>query len=292
MRYCYYCGHSVPDDAHYCPACGKDLTSAPPTTSRNDAQGRNQQRTYQAANMQNKTNGNAQSPNTTGYASGKGIKKKKQSSLWGCTFIILLLALFAGGFLLTFNQLFDRDKLSPSNNILAPKDDTEEEKTAEEEKKQSTIEAKEKKENPEEALRRRVKDIYADVLNKEASYTNYVERYCTEELRTLILRAKSSDPNWIDFNLWTFSKNYNSPRVETIKIRDYTSFDAEIKVTIRPDADEERLHSVTLKMIKDEGTWLIDDFKNDGISIKMRARRAADDIDIQNETAKDTIEYF
>lgn len=105
MRYCHYCGHVVPDDARFCPACGKDLTlpsiKQPETAPR--------QQTQRPKEPAIKPGGEVDA-----------MPEKKQSSLWGCTIIVLIVALLAGGILFTYNQLFNRSNYS---NILAPKDD-------------------------------------------------------------------------------------------------------------------------------------------------------------------------
>lgn len=99
MRYCHYCGHEVPADARFCPACGKELSKPKPAIPKQTAE---------------------QTPGV------EEEQPKKQSSLWGCTLIVLLVALLAGGVLFTYNQLFDR---SSHPNILAPQDDNAAEET-------------------------------------------------------------------------------------------------------------------------------------------------------------------
>lgn len=277
MRYCPYCGHIVPEGARFCPACGKGLTpkSSEPTIPAAD----------KGIGISHTSTKNPEQE-----------EKKKQSSLWGCTLVLLLVALVAGGLLLAYTQLFDRS--SSHNNILAPEDDIEEvtqvpgqePTTVIEEEEQQSVTVLPNTNDPQEIIRRRVQTIYDDALKSKA-YITGINRYCTAYLKTLIQNAIQGDPNWIDFNPWIYSKEGSSPRVENIKVLDYNGYESNVKVTIRPYSNEESFNFVTITLINEEGTWLIDDFKSNGISIRTRARRAAEDAEIQQEIINYQIEY-
>lgn len=278
MRYCQHCAHVVPEDARFCPACGRELS--PRSTEPTAPIGRG---------------GIKVSSRDPRKDNNKRDDNKKQSSLWGCTLVLLLVALGAGGLLYTYTQLFDRSGNRP--NILAPEDDVEEDTLSKEQAQTAVVQEAEKQpaegidaNSPQGILRRRVQNIYAETLATD-SYLNGINRYCTEYLKTLVQNANMNDPEWIDFNPWVFSNDYNSPRVENIKILDFSGFEATVKVTIRPYSEEDIFNFVTLTLIKEEDTWLIDDLKSNGTSIRTRAQRAAEDAEIIQEIINDPLEY-
>lgn len=131
MRYCHYCGHVVPDDARFCPSCGKDLTLSAVKQPETATPQQTNRPTFtisgnpiEPAKPVRQRTQTPKAPVRKPETDANSEPEKKQSSLWGCTVAVLIVALLAGGILFTYNQLFDR---SHYNNILAPKDDVQEE---------------------------------------------------------------------------------------------------------------------------------------------------------------------
>lgn len=127
MRYCHYCGHVVPDDARFCPSCGKDLTLSAVKQPETATPQQTNRPTFtisgnpiEPAKPVRQRTQTPKAPVRKQETDANPEPEKKQSSLWGCTVAVLIVALLAGGLLFTYNQLFDR---SHYNNILAPKDD-------------------------------------------------------------------------------------------------------------------------------------------------------------------------
>lgn len=127
MRYCHYCGHIIPDDANFCPACGKNLTLSTVKKPEPAVQQQATRPTFTVSGtpVQLEKPARPRPQATKEQARRHGANDnskpdKKQSSLWGCTVIVLLVALLAGGVLLTYNKLFDNSR---HHNILAPEED-------------------------------------------------------------------------------------------------------------------------------------------------------------------------
>jgi len=266
MRYCKYCGQALPDDARFCFACGKEIPAEPQQSQRQS--------------------------NRSSRKNDDGKPAKKQSSLWGCFFILFVIAIFAGSAIFTYFKYLDHNH----NNALVPHEEDSTQMVVEDE--EDVNQGEEEKDDSKEAsqtttkkeIQKRVEKIYDDALsmNKER---NYVARYCSEELRSLIQRANGNSPNWLDFNIWVSDDKWNSPRVEQVRVFDYSSFSATVKVTIRPESDDEEMNFVTLSLIKEDGEWLIDDFKSEGRSLKTQARRAAEDGTAFENDDEDDEEY-
>lgn len=193
--------------------------------------------------------------------------EKKQSSLWGCAFILLIIAIFAGSALYKYFSYLDHNH----NNALVPHNDSTQVVEETENNQEDT-----EMDSEEKAIHDRVQKIYNDALSMDEN-ANYVGRYCSEELKSLILKADESDPDWLDSNIWVFDSEWSSPRLEQIRVDDYSNYEAVVKITIRPFSDAEKMNIITLSMVKEEGNWLIDDFKRNGRSIKSQAFRAAED---------------
>lgn len=268
MKYCQYCGREVPDDSIFCLSCGKRLTQSSPSSK---GQQPNKQKSEQPSGSP--TQEEPEEP------------EKKQSSLWGCTIVVLIISLVAGAVVYIYNMY------AGQTNMLAPKDealitdtiatppaaDDEEEVSEEDERSQAEF-----------ALRKTVQNMYNDVLSMDGN-ANYTGRYCSSELRNLILEAENANPKWIDYSIWLFSNNVGHPQIEQIQVKSITATEALVRVAVRPLVSSDVVNVITLKLLKEDGAWLVDDFSHEGKSIRTLAHRAIVEDEIKREILADTL---
>ncbi len=271
MRYCRFCGTQVPDDSIFCPRCGKEL--AMPETSKAKFRVSGEPSPMPSATPKSSNQRIAQSSNQKiAQSSNEEVEPKKKSSLWGCTifFVIFTVACVLGVFI--YNSFF-----TGRENPLIPKDDTvatavvEEKETAEpvNEEPSETVEVL----DGESFLQRRVQKIYDDVLFN-SNRKGCVQQYCTDDLKVLISKAEATGEYWIDYDFWTYSNDSNNPSLESVRVDSYSNFMADVKVAVRPYADGQAVNVIMLKMERENGQWLIDDFLKNGKSVRLLALRA------------------
>lgn len=268
MRYCRYCGKQVPDDAQFCPACGKPLTiqqKTAPTFSVSDG---NHKPEYTPQNSPKKE------------TSQKEPGHQKKTSLWGCTIFFVLFAAGCVIAVFVYNSFF-----TGKENALIPKDEDSTAVVVTDEETATPISESELESNKpasgEEALQRHIQRIYDDVLYTQ-NQDRCVQKYCTDALKVLISKADATGEQWIDYNFWTYSNDCSDPKIEYVQIEDYTGYTALAKVAVRPYSDGQAVNIIQLRMEKENGEWLIDDFIKNGRSVRSYARIAASEYDILN----------
>lgn len=245
MRYCRFCGTQVPDDSIFCPRCGKEL--APPETPKQKI---------------------APSPNDNDE------NEPKKKSLWGCTIFFILFAGACAVGVFIYNSFF-----TGRENPLIPQDEDSIAVVDEQETAKPVSEDQQGDDQPmdgESLLQRRVQKIYDDVLFN-SNRNGCVQQYCTDALKVLISKAEATGEYWIDYDFWTYSNDCDRPAIESVKVETYSGYMADVKVAVRPYADGQAVNVIVLKMERENGQWLIDDFLKNGKSVRMLARRAIDE---------------
>ena len=255
MKYCHYCGKQMPDDSIFCPACGKRLYT----------QQQGDQPEQQPQELEEE-------------------QEKKQSSLWGFTIVVLIITLIAAAVVYFYNTFAGESALAPKDDIqqvdtavTQPQEDPEEEMSEEDELSQAEFD-----------LRKRVQKMYNDALymDGDASYTG---RYCSASLRNLILKADAVSSSWLDCNVWTFSKETEHPQIEQIQVKSYNPMQSVVKIAVRPKVNADIVNIVTLRLVKEDGAWLIDDFEKDGRSVRNMAEHALVVDEVRREIFADTV---
>ncbi len=271
MRYCRYCGKQVPDDAQFCPACGKSLASLSRKPS-GGASTTTHEPLFRVTDRQG-NHGDSSDPS-------EEDDQKKKSSLWGCTIFFILFAAGCVVAVFVYNSFF-----TGKENALIPKDDDTISVVADDEETATPINDNEtntdKQLTGEEILQRRVQKIYDDVLYTQ-NQSRCVGKYCTDALKVLISKAEATGEQWIDYNYWTYSNDCDNPKIEYVQIEDYSGYTATAKVAIRPYSDGQAVNIIQLKMEKENGEWLINDFIKNGRSVRSYAHIAAIENDILN----------
>lgn len=267
----------MPDDALFCPACGKPLTIQ-------------QQRPapmFRVSDGDNKPEYTSQNSTFKKETSQKEPGHQKKSSLWGCTIFFVLFAVGCVVALFVYNSFF-----TGQENALIPKDEDTVSVVSEDEETATPISEDEvdtgKPATGEETLQRRVQRIYDDVLYTQ-NQNRCVQKYCTDALKVLISKADATGEQWIDYNFWTYSDDCSDPKIEYVQIEDYTGYTALAKVAVRPYSDGQAVNIIQLRMEKENGEWLIDDFIKNGRSVRSYARIAAIEYDVLNSI--DSLSY-
>lgn len=269
MKYCHYCGKSLPEDALFCPSCGKRLAVKPESPKYPERPERPEYPERQE----------------TPEISISDKPERKQSSLWGCTLVVLCISLLAAGIVYLYNMFAGQtNALAPSDEIVAADTILAEETDEDSDSAEDEVSA------AEFALRRRVQNIYSDVLKMDDN-ANYVGRYCTSGLQRLMLRADDADPMWADFNFWVAAQDWEHPQLEQVQVKSFGENRATLKVAVHLFITQDDMSFITLDMLKEGGTWLIDDFTSNGVSLRTLAHRAIVTSDIISEFNADSVAY-
>lgn len=255
MKYCQYCGKQMPDDSIFCPACGKRLSSQQQQGGQPDLQPQDQE----------------------------DEPEKKQSSLWGFTIVVLIVALIAAAVVYFYNTFVGESALAPKDDIqqidtiATPIGEPEEELSEEDELSHAEFD-----------LRKRVQGMYNDALSMDVS-ASYTGRYCSSGLRNLILKADAVSSSWMDGNIWTFSKETDHPQIEQIQVKSFNPMQSVVKIAVRPKISADVVNIITLRLVKEDGAWLIDDFEKDGRSVRNMAEHALVVDEVRREIFADTV---
>ncbi|MCF0202198.1 MAG: DUF3828 domain-containing protein [Bacteroidaceae bacterium] len=263
MQYCPYCGALLPTNAKFCPECGESLAA----NTIGDVSTKQTQRHKDSRNRRDKNNDN-------------------KKSLYGCLIILLIIAVIAAATVIMYNNT------QTHSNALIPKEDTsdtlsnrlEEEEDSPSLSYEEQLQMREKEREAE--IRKRVQRIYDDVLQYKPQ-VNYTGRYCTSRLYQLIQQANQTGEYWLDYDYWISAQDCDKPHLEMVKIIDCYEDLATVKVYVRPFRDGQETSVIELKMLKEDGAWLIDDFIDHGTSLKTRARRTIEESQIKAEIMHD-----
>lgn len=111
-------------------------------------------------------------------------------------------------------------------------------------------------------IQTRIEEIYKDVFSYGGDY-DYDEKYMSSEYKKLVSKAEECDEEfWMDDH-WTQSQDPNAPFMKILSVERTTDTSAIVQIMVS-DSVHLRMASwateVKLKLIKENGTWLIDDF--------------------------------